>query len=172
MKTCFLDPDDDSTHSSKRVEPHLKNNPRAGREARGRAKGCESNLSENGEALANSGTPSNDVNNESGDTFDSAATGVKTFWKMLETGPGFEVSKVVMAMSPVGVSEIMGCSSESDEPGKKEDASRRMKTEMGHCKREARVGRLQSTRSNETLPVRGDLPNPALEERVLVLMPG
>ena len=81
------------------------------------------------------------MNNESGDTFDSAATGVKTFWKMLGTGPGFEDSKVVMAMSSVGVSEVMGCSSESDEPGKKEDASGRKKTEMGHCKREARVGR-------------------------------
>ena len=83
-----------------------------------------------------------DVNNEDGDTFDSAATGANTFWKMLGTGPCFEDLEAAKVRNSAGVSELMGCSSESDEPGKEEDISRGKKTEMGHCKREARMGRL------------------------------
>ena len=61
---------------------------------------------------------------------------------MLGTGPGLEDLDVVKARNPARVSEVMGYSSESDEPGKEEDASRRKETKMGHCKRETRVGRL------------------------------
>ena len=75
--------------------------------------------------MANSGTPSNDGKNDNGDTFGFAATGAKTFWKMLGTGPGLEDLDVVKARNPARVSEVMGYSSESDEPGKEEDASRR-----------------------------------------------